>query len=435
MGTRRDRARTAAAAGKERDKNSYEFGLAQDNYKEALGDLKEYEITDYFGDLEFTGVDLDSLERVDPLAFEGVAKQGKVADLASAQGYTSTGYGNNVDSFDAFQTNTQGLARRGNSGLSNVFNNLQVSTAGSEMAAQEADQSLAASQDLAAEAGTGAGGATALAAAAAKSKQGISADIDRQVKANEQLRAQGEQSLQRDMLGQDNLASNFDLGQSQFNVGAQNTVRSQKMAATNQARQFDASARNQQEQFNAGQKNQFELANFNAKNSMEMMNVGQSNAERMAAYGQEAGAMTTNATTTNNILASNAQGETQFDMGQAQGQQGVDEALYAQKNDILNKETERLNNMEATDAALGQLEAAKSDRRLKKSIKLIGLSNSGIKIYSFEYKNTKDGEGLFQGVMSDEIPAHAIVKHEDGFDRVNYNKLDVEFKKINNTSN
>jgi hypothetical protein len=37
--------------------------------------------------------------------------------------------------------------------------------------------------------------------------------------------------------------------------------------------------------------------------------------------------------------------------------------------------------------------------------------------------------------MSDEIPAHAIVKHEDGFDRVNYNKLDVEFKKINNTSN
>ena len=38
------------------------------------------------------------------------------------------------------------------------------------MAAQEADQSLAASQDLAAQAGTGGGGATALAAAAAKSK-------------------------------------------------------------------------------------------------------------------------------------------------------------------------------------------------------------------------------------------------------------------------
>ena len=56
MGTRRDRARTAAAASKERDANSYEFGLAQDNYKEALGDLKDYEITDYFGDITETAV-------------------------------------------------------------------------------------------------------------------------------------------------------------------------------------------------------------------------------------------------------------------------------------------------------------------------------------------------------------------------------------------
>ena len=38
--------------------------------------------------------------------------------------------------------------------------------------------------------------------------------------------------------------------------------------------------------------------------------------------------------------------------------------------------------------------------------------------------------GLFQGVMSDEIPQEAVIKHFDGYDRVNYNMLDVEFKQI-----
>ena len=108
MGTRADRKRTSRAASNERARNSYNLGVANDNYKEALDNLKDYEITDYFGDLKFTGVDPDSLERIDPLAFKGVARQGKVASLGSAQGYTSTGYGNNVDSFDAFQTDTQG---------------------------------------------------------------------------------------------------------------------------------------------------------------------------------------------------------------------------------------------------------------------------------------------------------------------------------------
>ena len=32
--------------------------------------------------------------------------------------------------------------------------------------------------------------------------------------------------------------------------------------------------------------------------------------------------------------------------------------------------------------------------------------------------------------MSDEIPQAAVVKHSDGYDRVDYSKLDVEFKKV-----
>ena len=71
-----------------------------------------------------------------------------------------------------------------------------------------------------------------------------------------------------------------------------------------------------------------------------------------------------------------------------------------------------------------------SDRRLKKNIKLIGYSPSGLKIYVFEYINKAFGKGTFQGVMSDEIPQMAVVKHLDGYDRVDYSKLDVEFKKI-----
>ena len=52
-------------------------------------------------------------------------------------------------------------------------------------------------------------------------------------------------------------------------------------------------------------------------------------------------------------------------------------------------------------------------------------------IYSFNYKDKSNGKGTYQGVMSDEIPNDAVFKHPDGFDRVDYNKLDVEFKLIN----
>ena len=70
-----------------------------------------------------------------------------------------------------------------------------------------------------------------------------------------------------------------------------------------------------------------------------------------------------------------------------------------------------------------------SDRKLKKNISKIGKSNSGLNIYSFEYKNPIFGEGLFQGVMSDEAPEEAVIPM-DGYNAVNYNMLDVEFKNI-----
>ena len=70
-----------------------------------------------------------------------------------------------------------------------------------------------------------------------------------------------------------------------------------------------------------------------------------------------------------------------------------------------------------------------SDRKLKKNINLIGKSPSGLNIYSFEYINTKYGQGLFQGVMSDEIPQEAVVFNGE-HDMVDYSKIDVDFKQI-----
>ena len=73
-----------------------------------------------------------------------------------------------------------------------------------------------------------------------------------------------------------------------------------------------------------------------------------------------------------------------------------------------------------------------SDRRIKKNIKLIGKSKSGLNIYAFEYIDKIFGEGIWQGVMSDEVSSEAVVKNFAGeFDGVDYSKVDVEFKKIN----
>ena len=82
-----------------------------------------------------------------------------------------------------------------------------------------------------------------------------------------------------------------------------------------------------------------------------------------------------------------------------------------------------------TIGAAGQMYGA-SDRRLKKNIKKIGKSPSGLNIYSFEYISIDYGEGVFSGVISDEVPKNAVTSNKDGFDVVDYSMLDVEFKKI-----
>jgi len=81
--------------------------------------------------------------------------------------------------------------------LSNPFASLGVSTAAAEMQAEQTDVALANTLDTLRATGAGAGGATALAQAALQSKKGVAASIESQEAANEKMRAQGQQSLER----------------------------------------------------------------------------------------------------------------------------------------------------------------------------------------------------------------------------------------------
>jgi hypothetical protein len=79
--------------------------------------------------------------------------------------------------------------------ISNAYENIGVATKAAEIQAEQADISLANTLDAVKQ--TGAGGATALAQAALKSKQGISADIQKQEQNNQELRAKGAMDVQK----------------------------------------------------------------------------------------------------------------------------------------------------------------------------------------------------------------------------------------------
>jgi len=469
-------------------KKKRDAAAKQKKLDEKVAALEDYDFENAYADMEGAQYDIKKAEMAEIGAAAqlgdaeklGLAQGYKPGQLGKAKGYNAQGYegeGYTSQGYTAGQTNISGLQRGTNTGLTNTMNNLQVSTSAAEMAAQEADQSLAASQDLAAQAGTGAGGATALAAAAAKSKQGVASSIDQQVKSNEQMRARGESELQRAQLAQGNTASQFGLGQSQFNVGAVNQAAQFGAQSANQAAQFGADAKNQSnkftadamnqagrfkaqaqnqfaqaqfgadnaaKQFGAQSQNQFSMADTAAQNQFNMADISSQNQFSLAAFGAENSMNQFNAGNQTNANQFGANTDFQARQLAAGGDMTVQGLEYGQLSDAANIAGGQSANANAnlanqksqiTGAAIGGVDAiakaAGSDRRMKKDIKLIGLSPSGLNIYSFKYKDSIDTvEKTYQGVMSDEIPKEAVVSHEDGFDRVNYSMLDVEFKLI-----
>lgn len=83
---------------------------------------------------------------------------------------------------------------------------------------------------------------------------------------------------------------------------------------------------------------------------------------------------------------------------------------------------------------IGAAITAFSDRTLKENIEFVNYSNSGIPIYQFEYINKNYGQGRFEGVMAQDlidIKPEALIVDKSGYYKVDYSKLDVNFKKLN----
>lgn len=256
----------------------------------------------------------------------------------------------------ANQVNLSGLAENLSGMMNNPFSSLGVATQAAEIKMEQADIALANTLDTIKSTGAGAGGATALAQAALASKKGVAADIEAQEAKNEQLRAQGEASLQAMKVSEEQRLQGIAISEGQ---------RLQAGEAAGKTFQM-----------------QMEEARSNADLGYEAGNLANAMQAQSNAAAAEAGAW-----------------------GSAiSGVTGI--------------------------ASAALMKPKPSDRRLKKNIKLISKSNSGLNIYAFEYIDKIFGEGVFQGVMSDEIPTTAVIKGKDGYDRVDYSKLDVEFKNI-----
>lgn len=270
-----------------------------------------------------------------------------------------------------------GMAKDLSGMVSNPYANLGVATNAAKFQAQQADMSLANTLDMLKETGASAGGATALAQAALQSKQGISASLESQEAQNEQLRAQGQQQLDQIRMSEASRVQGIQMSEAGRVQGAQFSE-AQKMQ--------DVDAQGKVFMFNASE---------NRLNNQQNLLVGQAT----SAANQEAQANASSTAATLGMIGGISSAVSS----------GVQVYNAAQKPPSV---------------------APPSDRRLKKNIQNIGISPSGLNIYSFEYKDKVFGNGLWQGVMSDEIPLNAVVKHKDGFDRVDYSLLDVEFKQI-----
>lgn len=251
--------------------------------------------------------------------------------------------------------------------MKNPYANLGVATQAAEMQAEESDIALASTLDTMRATGAGAGGATALAQAALKSKKGIAANIESQEAANEKLRAQGEQQLQEAKVAEQQRLQGIAISEGQ-----------REQAALAQGKIFQ----------------------FQAKEDRQNADIEYEISKEMGAAQREAQA---------NQARSDAIGGIFAGVGNIAG--SVVGAAGANPDLFKSGKT--------------------SDRRMKKNIKLIGKSNSGLNIYAFEYINKMFGEGVWQGVMSDEVSSEAVIKNFAGdFDGVDYSKVDVEFKRI-----
>ena len=206
----------------------------------------------------------------------------------------------------------------------------------------------------------------------------------------------------------------------------------------------DLTVNQQQAQFQKQQSQQSQANILNSLSSSGQFNAGNiqalSNQGAMAA--QQASASIGQQESANQRASAQEASRLQTMERRGQGQVQSGEAALQQMNadrqaTMLGMSMQQVGNAQDAIAAnkamwgniIGGVASAyvASDKRLKKNIKLVGKSPSGLNVYNFEYKNK---QGVYQGVMSDEVPQEAVIIGGDGYDKVNYNMLDVEFKQI-----
>jgi len=281
-----------------------------------------------------------------------------------------------------------GLATDLSGEMSNPYADLGVATSAAEIQMEQTDLALAATLDTLQATGASAGGATALANAAAKSKKDVAANIEQQEAQNEKLAAQGEADLQAKQM-----AEKARIQGIQISEGG----RAQMAQAQGEAFKFEAQEG----------RDQATLDRMAAGLTQASANQANANAAQAAATGAIISGV--------GNMAGAVIGAGGF--GGGGGNQAAGSGAGSQFSSM------------SGSAGTGGT-GFNSDRRLKNNIEKIGKSSNGLNIYSFEYIDKSYGEGTYQGVMSDEIPKDAVIKGADGFDRVDYSIIDVEFKKI-----
>ena len=288
--------------------------------------------------------------------------------------------------------------------LSNPYANLSVATQAAEMQAEQTDIALANTLDTIRAGGFGASGATALARAAAQSKQGISASIEQQEVNNEKLRAQGEDRLQTQRLSIEEAAINAEGQAWARQEEREMTQLDRKQAEIDQAL-------GQQAQSNSDSMGAFTGA-FGSLTSLGMSSMGTGTTTPRNYTGPQGGPPTIQQPM---IIPSSTSGN-------------INNPGGANVGGVVNVDP----NASIFSSNLGGIGGSSittypSDLRLKKNISKIGKSKSGLNIYKFDYI---DKEGTYQGVMSNEVPEEAVLAGVNGYDVVDYSKVDVDFKRI-----
>ena len=288
--------------------------------------------------------------------------------------------------------------------LSNPYANLSVATQAAEMQAEQTDIALANTLDTIRAGGFGASGATALARAAAQSKQGISASIEQQEVNNEKLRAQGEDRLQTQRLSIEEAAINAE-GQAWARQEERDlTQLDRKQAEIDQALGQEAQSRSDSMGAFTGA--------FGNLTSLGMSSMGTGTTTPKNYTGPQGGPPTIQQP---RIIPPPTSGN-------------INNPGGANVGGVVNVDP----NASIFSGNLGGIGSSNittypSDLRLKKNISKIGKSKSGLNIYEFDYI---DKEGTYQGVMSNEVPEEAVLVGVNGYDVVDYSKVDVDFKRI-----